>query len=311
MQIGPVFGDATFFLGDNAGMHAWAIATAAVVSAGCALVGTLLVVRRMSLLGDAISHAVLPGIVCRRACRRPARGDARALWCRGRGAGDACARAGAAPGGRAHGGRRPRAWCSRRCSLSACTRLGRCLADRSRSGLRPHGDPRARAVRHGDVRRGGVPAGLFRRRIVLAARGGRPQRRGRSRCSRRSTPTAARAAGLPVAAVDDRPVRGDGPGDRGELRGRGGGSRGGDAGGARGGGGAARPPVALDGQSWPWSLACHRRLPRLSRGVAVQHERRGDDRRRARAEYVAGALAGPGRRRAGPGRRPGLRSRGA
>lgn len=44
-------------------MHAWAIATAAVVASGCALVGTLLVVRRMSLLGDAISHAVLPGIV--------------------------------------------------------------------------------------------------------------------------------------------------------------------------------------------------------------------------------------------------------
>jgi manganese/zinc/iron transport system permease protein len=48
-------------LGD--GMHAWAIATAAVVAAGCGLVGTLLVVRRMSLMGDAISHAVLPGIV--------------------------------------------------------------------------------------------------------------------------------------------------------------------------------------------------------------------------------------------------------
>jgi len=45
------------------GMHAWAIASAAIVSAGCALVGSLLVVRRMSLLGDAISHAVLPGIV--------------------------------------------------------------------------------------------------------------------------------------------------------------------------------------------------------------------------------------------------------
>ena len=45
------------------GMHAWAIATAATVAAGCALVGTLLVVRRMSLLGDAISHALLPGIV--------------------------------------------------------------------------------------------------------------------------------------------------------------------------------------------------------------------------------------------------------
>ena len=45
------------------GMHAWAIATAAMVAAGCGLVGTLLVVRRMSLVGDAISHAVLPGIV--------------------------------------------------------------------------------------------------------------------------------------------------------------------------------------------------------------------------------------------------------
>ena len=44
-------------------MHAWAIATAAMVAAGCGLVGTLLVVRRMSLLGDAISHAMLPGIV--------------------------------------------------------------------------------------------------------------------------------------------------------------------------------------------------------------------------------------------------------
>ena len=48
---------------DSGGMHAWAIATAAMVAAGCALVGTLLVVRRMSLVGDAISHAVLPGIV--------------------------------------------------------------------------------------------------------------------------------------------------------------------------------------------------------------------------------------------------------
>lgn len=43
-------------------MHGWNIATAVVVSASCALVGTLLVVRRMSLFGDAISHAVLPGI---------------------------------------------------------------------------------------------------------------------------------------------------------------------------------------------------------------------------------------------------------
>jgi hypothetical protein len=54
-------GDFTW-LGPNPGIHAWAMATAAVVSASCALVGSLLVVRRMSLLGDAIGHAVLPGI---------------------------------------------------------------------------------------------------------------------------------------------------------------------------------------------------------------------------------------------------------
>ncbi len=43
-------------------LHGWSILTAAVVSAGCAVVGSFLVVRRMSLLGDAIAHAVLPGI---------------------------------------------------------------------------------------------------------------------------------------------------------------------------------------------------------------------------------------------------------
>lgn len=51
------------FLSEVGPMHGWAMATAAVVSAAAAMVGTLLVVRRMSLLGDAISHAVLPGIV--------------------------------------------------------------------------------------------------------------------------------------------------------------------------------------------------------------------------------------------------------
>lgn len=51
------------FLVEQGGMHGWAMATAAVVSAAAAVVGSLLVVRRMSLLGDAISHAVLPGIV--------------------------------------------------------------------------------------------------------------------------------------------------------------------------------------------------------------------------------------------------------
>ena len=57
--------DTTFLFGlDSIGpLHGWAIATAVVVSACCAIVGTPLVVRRMSLLGDAISHAVLPGLV--------------------------------------------------------------------------------------------------------------------------------------------------------------------------------------------------------------------------------------------------------
>jgi manganese/zinc/iron transport system permease protein len=43
-------------------VHAWSMATAATVSAACGLVGGFLVVRRMSLLGDAVAHAVLPGI---------------------------------------------------------------------------------------------------------------------------------------------------------------------------------------------------------------------------------------------------------
>lgn len=40
----------------------WIVLTAAVISLSCALVGNFLVIRRMSLMGDAISHAVLPGI---------------------------------------------------------------------------------------------------------------------------------------------------------------------------------------------------------------------------------------------------------
>lgn len=41
----------------------WAIVlTAVLTAAACALVGTFLVLRQMALLGDAISHAVLPGI---------------------------------------------------------------------------------------------------------------------------------------------------------------------------------------------------------------------------------------------------------
>lgn len=39
------------------------VATGGLVAASCALVGSFLVLRRMALLGDAISHSVLPGIV--------------------------------------------------------------------------------------------------------------------------------------------------------------------------------------------------------------------------------------------------------
>jgi manganese/zinc/iron transport system permease protein len=41
----------------------WILITAALVATSCALVGSLLVLRRMSMLGDAISHSVLLGIV--------------------------------------------------------------------------------------------------------------------------------------------------------------------------------------------------------------------------------------------------------
>jgi manganese/zinc/iron transport system permease protein len=41
----------------------WMMLTAVLACVPCALLGALLVLRRMALLGDAISHAVLPGIV--------------------------------------------------------------------------------------------------------------------------------------------------------------------------------------------------------------------------------------------------------
>lgn len=40
----------------------WTIAVGAVTAAACAILGCYLVLRRLSLLGDAISHAILPGI---------------------------------------------------------------------------------------------------------------------------------------------------------------------------------------------------------------------------------------------------------
>jgi manganese/zinc/iron transport system permease protein len=40
----------------------WIILTGALAAGSCALVGSFLVLRKMAMLGDAISHAVLPGI---------------------------------------------------------------------------------------------------------------------------------------------------------------------------------------------------------------------------------------------------------
>ena len=40
----------------------WIVLTGALVTASCSLLGTFLVLRKMALLGDALSHSVLPGI---------------------------------------------------------------------------------------------------------------------------------------------------------------------------------------------------------------------------------------------------------
>ena len=43
-------------------IHLWTITAAALCAVSCALLGTYLVLRKLSLLGDAISHAILPGL---------------------------------------------------------------------------------------------------------------------------------------------------------------------------------------------------------------------------------------------------------
>ncbi|HVX11890.1 MAG TPA: metal ABC transporter permease [Pirellulales bacterium] len=47
----------------DGGQALWTISIAAAASLPCALLGCYLLLRRMSLLGDALSHAVLPGVV--------------------------------------------------------------------------------------------------------------------------------------------------------------------------------------------------------------------------------------------------------
>jgi len=43
--------------------EAWVILTGALVASSCGFIGCFLILRKMAMLGDAISHAVLPGIV--------------------------------------------------------------------------------------------------------------------------------------------------------------------------------------------------------------------------------------------------------
>ena len=41
----------------------WTILTASLVAVSCGLLGCYLILRKMAMIGDAISHAVLPGII--------------------------------------------------------------------------------------------------------------------------------------------------------------------------------------------------------------------------------------------------------
>jgi manganese/zinc/iron transport system permease protein len=50
------------YLSPNAVVALWTVLVGAVANSACALLGCFLVLRKQSLLGDAISHAVLPGI---------------------------------------------------------------------------------------------------------------------------------------------------------------------------------------------------------------------------------------------------------
>jgi len=47
----------------NPSSGTWIVLTGAATNVACALVGCFLVLRRMSMMGDALSHAVLPGLV--------------------------------------------------------------------------------------------------------------------------------------------------------------------------------------------------------------------------------------------------------
>ena len=58
-----MIGEFLRLLSDWRGFDTWIAVTGALAAMACALPGTWLLLRRQSLLGDALSHAVLPGIV--------------------------------------------------------------------------------------------------------------------------------------------------------------------------------------------------------------------------------------------------------
>lgn len=67
-RLGPILsaiavvGPTTWILGSSDEIGRWTIILGILASVPCAVLGCYLVLRRLSLLGDAISHAVLPGI---------------------------------------------------------------------------------------------------------------------------------------------------------------------------------------------------------------------------------------------------------
>ena len=47
---------------DDLGSYGWIFLMGFLVASACCLVGNFLMLRRLSMMGDAISHSVLPGI---------------------------------------------------------------------------------------------------------------------------------------------------------------------------------------------------------------------------------------------------------
>ncbi|MEX1119493.1 MAG: metal ABC transporter permease, partial [Terrimicrobiaceae bacterium] len=48
---------------ENFSASAWVVLMGALVGTACGIVGNYLLLRRMALVGDAISHSILPGLM--------------------------------------------------------------------------------------------------------------------------------------------------------------------------------------------------------------------------------------------------------